>query len=154
MNDKPHWKGARYQEQGGSRAATKVFNTKVELTYLNPQYELEILPESTITDQALLLVGRLTPRQESLPHFSLRWDEKCDHLNVDMIPQEESWQSETKGYKGHRPQKTDKHPGRAFLLIIKTPTLDVIDAVISFNLAREVSATVSIGVSATASYSQ
>ena len=152
MNSKPHWKGARYQGKGGSQAATKVFNTKVELNYLNPQHELEILSENAITAQGLLLVGRLTPKQQSLPQFSLRWDEKCNHLNVDIEPKEKSWQSETNGYIGHQPNKSDMHPGRAFSLIIKTPTLDVINAVISFNLARDMGAIVSIAVRAAASH--
>jgi len=117
MNDKRGWKGSRYQDKGGSQAATKTFNIKIELNSLNPQYELEIPKEYTINEQGLLLVGKLIPKQPSLPQFSLRWDEKGNHLNVDIKPQEKDWEGETKGYKGHQPQKADQYPGRAFLLI-------------------------------------
>lgn len=139
-NDKPRWKGARFQSNQQSQAAIKVFNiNKIEVNYLNPQYKLDIEPDYAITDQGLLLVGKLMPTQQSLPSFSLRWDEKDDHLNVDILPEDNCWQNETKGYKGHRPQKTDQYPGRAYALIVKTPTLNVVDAIISFNLARDVS---------------
>jgi hypothetical protein len=42
-------------------------------------------------------------------------------------------------------QKT-QHPGRAFYLIIKIPSMDIIDAVISFNLAKAMGLKESIGV--------
>ena len=141
-NDKPRWKGVGYQAKGQARQATNTFNVKVDfLKHLDPQYDLEILPEYDTTSQGLLLVGTLTPKQESLPRFSLRWDEKSEHLNIDMEPGQPSWTSETNGYRGHRPKKAARYPGRAFRLIVQTPTTNVVDAVISFSLARTISLT-------------
>lgn len=153
MDSKPRWKGVRYKGEGGGQAANGVFNIKVEpINYLNPKYELEILDDNPTTEQGLLLIGKLIPKQRSLPQFLLRWDEKGNHLNVDIVPQEEDWVRETNGYKGHRPDKVDGYKCRAFSLIIKIPTLNVIDAIISFNLARGVSTKSSITVSATVSH--
>jgi len=153
MKERRGWKGARYQKKGFSQEASKVFNVKVELAYLNPDYDLELLQDNKITEQGLLLCGKLKPKQPSLPEFWFRWDEKGDHLNVDMIPDEgcqDDWQNETHGYKGHRPQKVSDHPGRAFNLLITTPNLKAFEGVISFNLARDVAATVTIGIHASA----
>lgn len=74
MNKKHGWKGAGYQEQGVSQEASKVFNVKVELAYLNPDYELELLQDNKITEQGLLLCGKLKPKLPSLPEFWLRLD--------------------------------------------------------------------------------
>jgi hypothetical protein len=147
VKDRPRWKGARCQGTGGSRAATKVFDTKVQVNYLSPRYKLDMLSENQITSQGLLLLGRVIPEEKGLPQFTIRWDEKSNHLNVDIMPEEECWQSETNGYKGHEPARMAQYPGRAFSLIIKTPKLDVIDAVIFFALTREVCVTDSLGLS-------
>jgi len=147
------WKGARYQEKGSSREASKVFNIKVELVYLNPDYYLELLQNNEITEQGLLLCSKLKPQQPLLPEFRIRWDEKGDHLNVDMISDEgcqDDWKNETHGYKGHRSQKASDRLGRAFNLLITTPDLKAFEGVISFNLARDAKATVTIGVHASA----
>jgi hypothetical protein len=147
------WKGARYQEKGSSREARKAFNIKVDYVYLNPDYDLKPLQDNEITEQGLLLCGKLKPQQPLLPEFWIRWDEKGDHLNVDMQSDkgcQDDWENETHGYKGHRSQKASDRPGRAFNLLITTPDLKVFEGVISFNVARDVKATVTIGVHASA----
>lgn len=141
MKDRNGWKGARYQDKGSSQQASKVFNIKYELDYLNPDYELEILLDNKITEQGLLLCAKLKPKRASLPEFWFRWDEKDDHLNVDMRPDEgfrDNWQNETHGYKGHRPERVSDRHERAFNLLITIPNLKVFNGVISFHLARDV----------------
>lgn len=154
MKKRQFWKGGRYQKKGYSREASEVFNIKVEeLVYKNPNYDLELFQEGKINEQGLLLCGKLKPQQPLLPEFWIRWDEKGDHLNVDMKSDEgckDDWEKETNGYKGHLPQKASDRLGKAFNLLITTPDLKVFDGVISFNLARDVKATVSIGVHASA----
>jgi hypothetical protein len=147
--DKPRrgWKGSRYKDEAHAEEASKVFNIRAQFNYLNPQYELEILQDNTIDEQGLLAVGTLKPRQQGLPQFTIRWDEKGNHLNIDMNPPDKDWEREKNGFKGHLPQKTQQLPGRAFALIIQTPSLSVIDAAISFNLAFDVRDRVTIGVS-------
>ena len=153
MKGRQFWKRGRYQKKGYSREARAVFNIKVEYRYLNPDYEFPPLQDNEITEQGLLLCGKLKPQQPLLPEFWIRWDEKGDHLNVDIKPDEgckDDWEKETNGYKGHLPQKASDCLGKAFNLLITTPDLKVFDGVISFNLARDVKATVSIGVHASA----
>jgi hypothetical protein len=152
MADKPHWKGSSYKAKGQSETASKVFNVKVNVNYLNPQYDIDIPQENKITDQGLLLVGKIVPKQHYLPQFSLRWDEKDNHLNVDILPKEIDWESENNGYIGHTLQKVNQSQGRAFSLIIKIPGQSVIDAIITLNLARDMEISESIGVHVSTSY--
>jgi hypothetical protein len=150
MKERSGWKGVRYQEKGLSREAGQVLGVKVELEYLNANYELELLPGNKTAEQGLLLCGKLKPKQPSLPEFWLRWDEKGDHLNVDIVADQErryDWQNETNGYKGHRPQKASDYPGRAFRLSIAIPESNIFKGIISFNLARNVEVSATIGLS-------
>jgi hypothetical protein len=80
MKERSGWKGARYQGKEGSQQASRVFNIKYELAYLNPDYDLEIFQDNKITQQGLLLCGTLKPKLTSLPEFWIRWDEKMESL--------------------------------------------------------------------------
>ena len=84
MKERRGWKGARYQDEGSGQEASKVFNIKVEFAYLNSDYDLVLLQGNEITGQGLLLCGKLKPKKPLLPEFLIRWDEKGDHLNVDI----------------------------------------------------------------------
>ena len=142
MKERSGWKGARYQDKEGSQQASRVFNIKYELAYLNPDYDLEILQDNKITQQGLLLCGTLKPKLTSLPEFWIRWDEKKEELDVDMhgdSKHREDWINEKNGYKGHHTVKIKKE-GRYFKVSIKIPTMKVIGGVVSFNLARDITA--------------
>ena len=146
MKDKSGWKGARYQDKGGGHQASRVFNIKCELAYLNPDYDLEILQENKITQQGLLLCGTLKPKLDSLPEFWFRWDEKKQELDVDMrrdSKHKEDWVNEKNGYKGHHTVRMKKE-GRHFKVSIETPAMIVFGGVISFNLARDAAFSVTL----------
>ncbi len=152
MNKKSGWKGARYQDKGGSHQASGVFNIKHESVYLNPDYDLEILQNNKITQQGLLLCGTLKPKHASLPEFWIRWDEKEEELDVDMhgdSKHREDWINSRSGYTGHHAMRMKKE-GRHFKVSIETPTMKVFDGVISFNLARDITAETTIGFHASA----
>jgi len=135
------WKASRYDdEKGGGREASQVIHPNIDLIYLHPSYQLIEFNENTITNQGLLLVGKIVPKQTGLPEFLLRWDEKDGHLNIDIAPSTKYWRSETHGYKGHTPLKTKNLNGRIFLLNITTPEIGtVVDGTISFGLGRSLS---------------
>jgi hypothetical protein len=141
MKEKTGWKGARYQEKGIKREARKVFNIKVEIIYINSNYVLELFQDNIITEQGLLTCGKLKPKSAELPEFIFRWDEKQDHLNVDMKSCKESknnWKSEKNGYRGHRTERVRDIPKWAFYLMIKTPSLKVFEGSIIFSLSKNV----------------
>jgi hypothetical protein len=149
------WKGARHQDKRGSQQASGVFNIKYESAYLNPDYDLEILQDDKISEQGLLLCGKLKPKIPSLPEFWLRWDEKEEELDIDMhgdSKHRKDWNNSRNGYIGHHAVRMKKE-GRHFKVSIETPTMKVYDGVISFNLARDVTAIAKIGLHASAKIS-
>jgi hypothetical protein len=155
IKERNGWKGARYQDEGGSQQASGVFNITHESEHLNPDYNLEILENNTISKQGLLLCGKLIPKHPSLPEFSLRWDEKSDALDVDMhgdSKHKNDWKYSRNGYTGHHAAKL-KREGRHFQVSIEMPTMKVFYGIISFNLARDVSAAVKTGLNASAEIS-
>lgn len=146
-NKEIHWKGARFKGNRESREAYEAFDIKLEkLDYINPQYELKLPTDTTIDTrgEALLLIGELIPRNESLPSFFIRWDEKEGNLNIDMCPDQEGWKQEIHGYEGHHPPKCTGQPKRICPIKVSTPELRVIDAVISFCLQRKMGLSVDI----------
>jgi hypothetical protein len=149
-NNKSSWNGCRYQSNGESRTTRKVFNINVELNYLNEQYSNNNIPKESYIDsegKSLLRVGKIVPKSANLPTFYLRWDEKGNHLNIDMEPNQDGWEQEKKGYKGHRINKMIDRSGNVFHVIIQIPSIDVVfDAIISFNLQREEVLGASIGL--------
>jgi hypothetical protein len=144
------WKGVRYKSKGGNQSVTKAFNFEIKLAYLHPDYTIEIASEPVTTRENLLILGKFAPRQASLPEFLMRWDEKDQHLNVDMKPEQKGWNQEINGFKGHTTHKKSGHHEKVYSLEIMTPSFRVVDCIISFNLAYDVASSVKIGVKAEA----
>jgi hypothetical protein len=146
------WKGSRYRDnKGGGLEANQVMHPKIELKYIHPSYQLEEFDENTITEQGLLLVGKIIPKQSGLPEFLVRWDEKDSHLNIDMKPEAKHWRRETHGYRGHTPSKVNDSSGRVFLLVIAVPEVgEIVNGTISFGLGRN--ATFKTGLSIKTSF--
>jgi hypothetical protein len=137
MNHRLGWKGSNYQDESSSETVDRTFNVEImNLAYSNPNYSLDFPNETCVPISGWSVIGRLTPKDKSLPSFLIRWDEKHNHVNVDMTPKKRGWEKETNGYTGHTLHQAKQFSGRSFALVIKIPEFDVIDAVISFNLAR------------------
>jgi len=99
-----------------------------------------------------LLLGKLKPKVSTLPEFWFRWDARKEDLDVDMYgdsKHREDWINSRNGYIGHHTVRMKKE-GRYFKVLIETPTMKVFNGVISFNLARDVTASVTIGLHANA----
>jgi hypothetical protein len=140
MNIKKRWKGDRYQDESGSRQASEVFNIKNESVYLNHNYDLEILQNMKISENGLLICGKLRPKTPSLPEFWFRWDEKQQELDIDMhgdIRHREDWNNSRNGYEGHHTEKVI-NGGRNFKVSIKIPNSVIFQGVLSFNLKSDV----------------
>ena len=52
--------------------------------YIDARYELSLYPRNKITPTGLLTVGELKPKDNALPRFLLRWDERAKSLDVDI----------------------------------------------------------------------
>jgi hypothetical protein len=139
MKKKPDWKGSRHHQDGITQEAKRAFSIEIEYKELNKEYELKTTSEATINNQGLLLICQLKPKQSLLPLFNIRWDEKGNHLNIDMISEIASitnWNAEKNGYKGHRPNQVKNNDGMAFDIDIKIPRLDIFKGIISFKISR------------------
>jgi len=149
MKNKPDWKGSRYSKDGITKEVKRIYSIKVEKPEINEEYKLDTKQETTINNQGLLLVGRLIPRKSSLPSFNIRWDEKAKHLNVDMISRSASindWESETNGYKGHKPDVLNTSDGLSFFIEVKIPQLDIFKGIINFRISRNTTITIKTAI--------
>lgn len=79
----------------------------ISTEYLNPDYEIEVLPNKLTTSSGLLEVARLDPVKPGLPKFVFRWDENADVLDVDIYKdgkyRNDLWNENE--YKGHHTQR-------------------------------------------------
>jgi hypothetical protein len=159
--EKVRWKGVNTKSKDSAGGIERAFNITVEKEdFLDPDYTLNIYPsESRTTDQGLLLVGSLEPRLGGFPRFSLRWDEKGQHLNVDIHgvskAKRRAFINGTDGYSGHVCNKV-KNSGRLFDVDIHIPNRPIFKGIIRFNLAYNEQCIVRIGctVSANATVSK
>ena len=152
MNKKRGWKGARFESNKGGKTARRVFNIRLLEGYYYKDYNLELYQTNEITKEGLLLVGKLKPKIPSLPEFWIRWDEKKQELDVDMHGDSEhrdDWINSRNGYEGHHTKRVT-NGGTNFKVSIKIPNVNVFQGVLSFNLARDVAATITIGMHANA----
>jgi hypothetical protein len=90
--------------------STRVKNKAVE--YLAAGYSLRVLSENAITATGHTLVGEIVPDEPHLPTFQLRWDEKENCCNVDMLGSDgkaiRQFRKGTGGYRGHHAQIVDR----------------------------------------------
>ena len=143
-----------------ARAFT-VFNKVIKVSYLDDNYELNLLEEpSQITRTSHLVVGKLEPKSNrSLRTFIFRWDEKASSLDVDPenCPDKkliEKFRSdEDTAYYGHHPTKIPE-AGWSFETRIVWNSKKIFDGIISFNLGREAECIERIGLKASAQYTK
>ncbi|MBM3155788.1 MAG: hypothetical protein FJ004_00700 [Chloroflexi bacterium] len=134
----------------------RAFNTIMEFEHLDEDYTVQVPKESKTTEQSCLVVGGLEPKADLLPRFSFRWDQKANHLNVDIHgvnnTEKTRFERGENGYSGHVAQKVEQH-GRFFDINILIPSKRVFKGRISFNLEFTQEAVVRIGVKAHANIS-
>ena len=133
MNKRFRWKGTRFVGKSGSNNDRRIFNIVLhEGYYCDINYEIEIGENYEVTDQGLLLIGKLKPKNNTLPEFWLRWDAKDQTLDIDIYNSNEiqNWNNEINGYKGHH---TEKNPDGKYKVTITIPKYKIFEGAISFN---------------------
>jgi hypothetical protein len=140
MAAKKGWKGVNYVGEGSREKVEEAFNVTPMKDHLDGDYELKYSKQVRTTDQGLLMVAELKPKTSSLPSFSIRWDQKGDHLNVDIRgvgQKEEGWfRNGKKGYSGHVATKAIGQ-GRACYVDISIPSRHVFKGRFAFNLIHD-----------------
>lgn len=145
------WKGVNCRGRDSEEKVAGAFKVKVETGTLSEAYDLEHDAESATSQEGFLAIAKLKPKKTSLPAFTLRWDHKDSHLNVDIggvSERERKWfKKSQKGYKGHMSERS-VYEGRSFDVEIAIPSMTVFAGRVSFNLALDNSCVARIGVRA------
>lgn len=119
--------------------------------YIDARYELSLYPRNKITPTGLLTVGELKPKDNALPRFLLRWDERAKSLDVDInnVSREikRMFKVGKRGYEGHHTMRVPDAENRIFEVNIKIPGITVFKGEISFGLHRELEVTVNLEAS-------
>ena len=126
--------------------AFKTNEVKVKQDYIDAGYELFHYPRNEITPTGLLTVGELKPKDNILPRFLFRWDEKAESLDVDInnISEEikRKFKAGKEGYEGQHTKRVPDEKNRIFEVSIKIPGITVFEGETSFGLHRELEVTV------------
>ena len=135
--------------------AFKTNEVKVKQDYIDAKYELSHYPRNEITPTGLLTVGELKPKDNILPRFLFRWDEKGDNLDVDINnvsrDKKRKFEHGQGGYGGHHPKRIPDEKNKIFGVDIKIPDFQVFKGKISFGLHRELVGTLNLKPSITGS---
>lgn len=115
--DKNRWATQEFKALGSH-------NINVATEFLSADYkEPEFEPIATVGDTGLLRLMRIEPRTPGLPAFSVRWDQKEDSINVDLVGESEDalyFSKGRAGYCGHKTNRISENP-RTQEIDIDTP---------------------------------
>ncbi len=120
---------------------TKAFNLQIDTKYIHPDYKLHNYPEeSNLSKTGLLKLFTIKTKVKSnKPLFSVRWDEKNNEVDIDILNVEKNintlFKAEKSGCLGHHTQRTSESP-RIFYILIKTPNQTIYEGNITFNINK------------------
>jgi hypothetical protein len=105
----------------------KVFEiTQIQIVgeyWIASDYKLELFSHCRITPTGHLSVARLTPSEENLPIFTLRWDQKAKTIDVDIDKVDSSIEKKFKrsrgGCDGHHSKEGNINNHSVFIFNIK-----------------------------------
>jgi hypothetical protein len=124
-----------------SGRVSEVSNLEVNPNSFNQDYKQEQC-DGRLTETGNLEVLKLVPISGSGPSFTARWDQKPDHLDIDMHCASNSaiskFRNNKGGYLGHHTRRTTDPDKRIFEVKIKTPAGAIFDGGISFSLTRKI----------------
>ena len=108
--------------------------------YRDPDYRLELYHNNRATETMHLIIGKLIPKNKSLPYFVFRWDENQDQCDVDIgnvnVEIKKKFKARKSGYSGHHPRRfIDK--GRCLDVDINLPNKKIFQGFIKVPVIRE-----------------
>jgi len=149
------WKGVSFESGDSKQEVAEAFNVIFqEGYYCDRNYVLKVHEPARTTPTKWLVIAELQPKEESLPSFSFRWDEKANSLDVDIqrvTSTRKSWfEKGIREYAGHHPKRVTSG-GRTFEADIRIPHIHVFHGCLSFSLGWEMEGRTSIGLKTSAS---
>jgi hypothetical protein len=132
---------------------SKVDNLKVDPTHIDPDYEVEPC-DGTLSETGNLKVLKLVPKSGNGPYFIARWDQRPQHLDIDMHGASKDeirkFKGNRDGYSGHHTSRTTDPDKRIFDVTIKISGGVIFDGTVSFSNHYEVKLSVGCYAVATA----
>ena len=142
------WKGAKFTGDNFEQGADRAFNISLQDGYYCDINYVPEVNEVRTASNGLMEIAKLRSKEDTLPSFSFRWDEKDNQLDVDIQGVsrivKHCFKHGTGGYAGNRPQRA--HPeNHVFKVDIRIPEKHIFHGYVQFNLNRTAKAAVSIG---------
>jgi hypothetical protein len=113
----------------------KVSDVEIHPTVVHPDYTSEPC-EGVLSETGKLEVLRIVPKAGNGPYFVARWDQKPEHLDIDMFGATKSanklFKAGKSGYSGHHTRRTADLNERRFHIRIEMPTGTIFDGIVKF----------------------
>jgi hypothetical protein len=128
-------------EHGG---VSRVYNLERTQKFIHQDYKSEYC-DGIRGETGKLEVLKLISNSTDDPHFTARWDQGAEHLDIDMHNASRSaigkFKNNRGGYRGHHTVRSPNLNKRIFEIEIKTPRGLTFEGEVSFNNTFEVKAT-------------
>lgn len=106
-------------------------NINLQDEYVDPRYTVEVPSPAAVTATGHLVILRLNPKRAELPSFEVRWDEKQNTVDVDLI--DIGGTRRTTGFEGHHPESISNDP-RVIKISIQLPAFKIYEALLTLNV--------------------
>jgi hypothetical protein len=140
------------QTNSRSGRVSKVSNLEVNPTLIHPDYKSEPC-DGILSETGKLEILKVVPKSGDGPYFIARWDQRPEHVDIDMHGAPKSANKQFKanegGYSGHHTSRPTDPDKRLFDIKIQTPLGTIFDGTASFSLTYEVAVVIKANASMT-----
>ena len=113
----------------------RISNLKVTHKRIHPDYACEPC-DGKLGETGKLELLKVVPKSGEGPFFMARWDQKAEHLDIDMKNAANSairsFKKNRHGYRGHHTMRASNPNERVFDVKIETPNGVIFDGIVSF----------------------
>ncbi|MBN8988642.1 MAG: hypothetical protein J0H42_10375 [Rhizobiales bacterium] len=113
----------------------KVSDVEIHPTIVHPDYRSEPC-DGVLSETGKLEVLKVAPKSGHGPYFIARWDQKPEHLDIDMFGTTKNaiklFKAAKGGYSGHHTRQSADLNERRFHIRIEIPTGTIFDGIVKF----------------------
>ena len=114
----------------------RISNLKIAHKHIHPDYACEPC-DGKLSETGKLELLKVMPKSGEGPFFIARWDQKPEHLDIDMKNATNSairsFKKNRHGYRGHHTMRASNPNERVFDVKIETPDGVIVDGTVSFS---------------------
>jgi hypothetical protein len=123
-----------------SGRVSKVSNLEVNPTLIHSDYKVEPC-DGILSETGNLEILKVVSKSGNGPYFIARWDQRPEHLDIDMRGSRRSaikkFKANEFGYSGHHTNRPSDPDKRLFDIQIQTPLGMIFDGTVSFSNTYE-----------------